>query len=206
MIQIPTSLRTVAARQGYNLFVVSDPEMPIEACRIGSRLLAMNFDTLDRLVAWLDGNDRAAAVDTRPVVAPQLVSVPRPDGTSGYLPADDVRALTGHLDDEARRDENRWTFGTIADMHAEAGEINRIKHWQTIRDRMPAHLRHDDSAVLGALRMHAVAEDRRRAARRALRIALDQVASEVDGKPLPDDPCADGCSNPAMHAEGGHDV
>src|SRR5690242_6595823 len=82
MIQIPAPLRTIAARQGYNLFFVSDPEMPIEACKIGSRLLSCNFRDLETLVAWLDGNDRAAA----------MVTVPMPGGTSGQLPEAGLRA------------------------------------------------------------------------------------------------------------------
>lgn len=53
------SLRKIARRLGFELTVVPG-DMPIEATRIGSRLLAMNFADLDELVAWLDLHDRAA--------------------------------------------------------------------------------------------------------------------------------------------------
>ncbi len=116
-IEINDSLRAIAARQGFTLTVVDDPDMPVEATRTGSRLLAMNFADLEHLVAWLDGNDRAAATDTRPVVAPQLVSVPRTDGTSGHLPADDLRALAAHVDN---RDSEPLTDA-------------ELRHWFTVR-------------------------------------------------------------------------
>lgn len=32
------------------------------------------------------------------------------------------------------------------------------------------------------------------------------VRIRISGRPWPADPCADGCVDPAVHAEGGHDV
>jgi hypothetical protein len=82
MIQIPASLRTIADRLGFELTIVDDPDMPIEATRKGSRDLAMNFADLDRLVGWLDLHDRAAA----------MMTIEMPGGTSGQLPEADLRA------------------------------------------------------------------------------------------------------------------
>jgi hypothetical protein len=89
--------------------------------------------------------------------------------------------------------------GVLAD-HVEAIRLNQIKHFQTIRDRIrTTRLPSDDRSIVDVLHLHAIVEDRRRT-----RLARPTAVLAPQIHPV--GPCANGCTDPAAHAEGYHDV